>query len=63
MVFELRARNPILLFYFSEHSLLCDAFADRYSFCVDVIFDSFNLASRDEDGVLDQIYEFLGLIY
>ena len=27
------------------------------SFCGDVIFDSFNKAFRDEDNILDQMYE------
>ena len=31
--------------------------SDLNSFCGDVLFDSFNKTSRDENNVLDQIYE------
>ena len=30
--------------------------SDWNSFCRDVVVDSFNIASRDEDNILDQIY-------
>ena len=30
--------------------------SDGNSFCGDVVLDSFNNASRDEDNILDQIY-------
>ena len=30
--------------------------SDENSFCGDVVFDSFNKASRDKDNNLDQIY-------
>ena len=32
--------------------------SDGNSFCGDVVLDSFNKASRDEDQILDQIYHF-----
>ena len=31
--------------------------SDGNSFCGDVVFDSFNKTSRDENNVLDQIYK------
>ena len=31
--------------------------SDRNSFCGDVVLESFNKASRNEDNFLDQIYE------
>ena len=31
--------------------------SDRHRFCEDVVFDSFNLANRDVDSILDQKYE------
>ena len=31
--------------------------SDGNSFCGDVVLDSFNKASRDEDNILDQIYK------
>ena len=30
--------------------------SDGNSFCGDVVLDSFNKESRDEDNILDQIY-------
>ena len=31
--------------------------ADGNSFCGDVVMNSFNMAYRDEDSILDQIYK------
>ena len=31
--------------------------SDGNRFCGDVVFDSFNMAYRDEDSILDQKYE------
>ena len=31
--------------------------SDGNSFCGDVVSNSFNKASRDEDNILDQVYE------
>ena len=33
--------------------------SDRNSFCGDVVLDSFNMAYRDEDSILYQIYKIL----
>ena len=31
--------------------------SDGSSFCEDVVLDSFNMVSRDEDNILEQIYK------
>ena len=30
--------------------------SDRYSCCLNVVLDSFNMAFRDEDSIIDQMY-------
>ena len=35
--------------------------SDRNSFCGDVVLDSFNMVYRDEDSILYQKYEPLGI--
>ena len=35
----------------------CDAIRSDIFFCSDVVLNSVNMASRDEDSISDQIYE------
>ena len=40
-----------------QHSTYSVMQSDGHSFCGDVVLNSFNKASRDEDNILDQVWK------